>query len=74
MYELFNKIEDGLLNLIFQLFLRPPKTVKCRSGGIGRRARLKLVCCKTCGFDSHLRYKEGFNIMLRPFFIPCFRK
>ena len=29
----------------------------CRSGGTGRRARLKLVCLRACGFDSHLRYK-----------------
>ena len=28
----------------------------CRSGGTGRRARLKLVCLRACGFDSHLRY------------------
>ncbi len=29
----------------------------CRSGGIGRRARLKIVSFRGCGFDSHLRHK-----------------
>src|SRR5512136_516246 len=28
----------------------------CRSGGIGRRARLKIVFRKECGFNSHLRH------------------
>ena len=28
-----------------------------RSGGTGRRARLKLVFLRECGFDSHLRHK-----------------
>ena len=28
----------------------------CQSGGIGRRARLKLVWLRPCGFDSHLWY------------------
>ncbi len=27
-----------------------------RSGGIGRRARLKIVFLRECGFDSHLRH------------------
>ena len=30
----------------------------CRSGGIGRRARLKIVFRKECGFDSHHRHNE----------------
>jgi hypothetical protein len=30
----------------------------CRSGGTGRRARLKLVWGNPCGFDSHLRHSE----------------
>ena len=28
------------------------------SGGTGRRARLKIVCRKTCGFESHLGYQK----------------
>ena len=28
-----------------------------QSGGIGRRARLKIVYLRMCGFDSHLWYK-----------------
>ena len=25
--------------------------------GIGRRPRLKIVCCKACGFESHYRHQ-----------------
>jgi tRNA dimethylallyltransferase len=37
--------------------------IECRSGGIGIRARLKIVCRKTYGFKSHLRHfvKEKNN-------------
>ena len=31
----------------------------CRSGGIGRRARLKIVYPRGCGFDSHLRHQKS---------------
>jgi hypothetical protein len=31
-------------------------TILCRSGGIGRRARLKIVFRKECRFDPDLRY------------------
>ena len=34
-----------------------------RSGGIGRRARLKIVYREVCGFDSHLRHQ---NYNMRP--------
>jgi putative endonuclease len=30
--------------------------IDCRSGGIGRHARFRGVCRKTCGFESRLRY------------------
>jgi hypothetical protein len=30
-----------------------------QSGGIGRRARLKIVYRKVCGFDSHLWYERA---------------
>ena len=30
----------------------------CPSGGIGIRARLKIVSRKGCGFDSHLGHKS----------------
>ena len=31
---------------------------KCPSGGIGIRARLKIVSRKGCGFDSHLGHQD----------------
>ena len=30
--------------------------MKCRSGGIGRRARFRFVWLTPCGFESHLRH------------------
>lgn len=30
----------------------------CPSGGIGIRARLKIVSRKGCGFDSHLGHRN----------------
>ncbi len=39
----------------------------CLSGGIGRRARLKIVYRKVCRFDSGLRYKS-FQKFLEAFF------
>ena len=30
----------------------------CLGGGIGRRARLKIVCLRACGFDSHPGYNQ----------------
>ena len=35
---------------------RASSNQRCRSGGTGRRARLKLVFLRECGFDSHLRH------------------
>ncbi len=32
------------------------------SGGIGRHARLKIVCRKACGFESHLGYLYHANM------------
>jgi hypothetical protein len=34
----------------------------CRSGGIGRRARLKIVFRKECRFDPDLRYHYYFRV------------
>lgn len=34
----------------------------CRSGGTGIHVRLRSVCPRACGFDSHLRYLWGFHI------------
>ena len=39
-----------------------------RSGGTGRRARLKLVFPRDCGFDSHLRH---LNRLRRFFYSPA---
>ena len=33
-------------------------TATSRSGGTGRRARLKIVYLRVCGFDSHLRQEK----------------
>src|SRR5450759_285740 len=33
-----------------------------RSGGIGRRARLKIVYLRVCGFNSHLRHLSLIHI------------
>ena len=41
-------------------------------GGIGRRARLKLVFRKECGFDSHSGYKKAADFS-GLFFGLCFR-
>ena len=43
----------------------PNKKGTGRSGGTGRRARLKLVFLRECGFDSHLRHYtlSGHNIL-----------
>ena len=38
---------------------------KCLDGGIGRRARLKIVCPRACGFDSHSGYRE--RLLRKPF-------
>ena len=35
---------------------------RCRSGGIGRRARLKIVFRKECRFDPDLRYHIVFPV------------
>lgn len=43
----------GRLN---QLYLQSQFEYPC--GGIGRRARLRGVCPRTCGFDSHRGYKK----------------
>src|SRR5690606_12561140 len=41
----------------------------CRSGEIGRHARFRGVCRKTCGFESHLRHSlaQGSVQGLPPF-------
>ena len=38
-----------------------------RSGGTGRRARLKLVFLRECGFDSHLRHYTLTGHYVLPF-------
>ncbi len=35
--------------------------LRCPSGGIGRRARLKIVFRKGCGFNSHLGHIKYFS-------------
>ena len=51
------------------LFLRSPRP----DGGIGRRARLKLVFRKECGFDSHSGYQNGrLQRCGLPFFVENF--
>ena len=42
------------------------KERNCLDGGIGRRARLKIVCPRACGFDSHSGYRE--RLLRKPFF------
>jgi hypothetical protein len=42
------------------VWLTIPYYVRCRSGGIGRRARLKIVFRKECRFDPDLRYHIVF--------------
>ena len=59
--ELDKVIEKYRLYLQHQLHL---------GGGIGRRARLRGVCPRTCGFDSHPRYEKPCNgIVARLFFL-----
>ena len=40
------------------------KCVICRNGEIGRRARLKSGCRKTCGSESHFRYHVSWESMI----------
>ena len=43
---------------------------KCLSGGIGRRAGLKILCpFRACRFDSGLRYSKGTSEILRFLFL-----
>jgi hypothetical protein len=37
---------------------------RSQSGGIGRRARLKIVFLRECGFDSHLWYFQDLGCLL----------
>ena len=45
--------------------MQSSKVRKCLDGGIGRRARLKIVCPRACGFDSHSGYRE--RLLRKPF-------
>lgn len=47
------------------LYLHP--LTRGPDGGTGRRARLKIVCLRACGFDSHSGYRE--RLLRKPFFI-----
>ena len=46
------------------IFAAPKRWGLCLGGGIGRRARLKIVCLRACGFDSHPGYKMEFCVFL----------
>ena len=42
------------------------------SGGIGIRARLKIVSRKGCGFDAHLAHKELLEKIVAHFPATCY--
>ena len=46
--------------------------LKRSSGGIGRRAGFKIQFLRECGFDSHLEYRQTFNLLWLEVF--CFYK
>jgi hypothetical protein len=37
--------------------------MKCPNDGIGRRARFKIVCRKTCRFEAYLGYMKGVTVL-----------
>ena len=48
--------------LLAYIFAPPFKGMGvCLGGGIGRRARLKIVCLRACGFDSHPGYNNRYT-------------
>lgn len=43
------------------LYGEKPNYSPCRSGGTGIHVRLRSVCLRACGFNSHLRYLWAFS-------------
>jgi hypothetical protein len=48
---------DPIMSLVLTYRYRLAILSASRSGGTGRRARLKIAFLRECGFDSHLRHQ-----------------